>query len=143
MATRGLPAWPLIGQATDTLPEAERLMLDAARAWAAAGPAGPLGEAALVLAAGGVEGVALPLDAALRALPGLCLSWPLCPRVAQGEATLLMAVAMAQAGRRGVALALLQTLAPPASACRAVAELAVLGCVLRRGGLVLAPPLWG
>jgi len=48
MATRGLPTWPLAGTEADTLPEGERLLLDAARAWAAGGPAGPVGEAALV-----------------------------------------------------------------------------------------------
>lgn len=141
MATRGLPAWPLIGQDTDTLPEPERLVLDAARAWAGAGPAGPMGEAALVLAAGGMEGVALPLDAALRALPGLRLQWPLCPMVSRGEATLIMALAVAQSGRRAVALALLHRLAPPMSAYRAVAELSVMACVFRRGGLSLTAPL--
>jgi len=141
MATRGLPAWPLIGQETDTLPEPERLVLDAARAWAGGGPAGPVGEAALVLAASGMEGVALPLDAALRTLPGLWLAERLAPHVARGEATLLMALAVAQSGRRTVALALLHRLAPPMSAYRAVAELSMMGCALRRGGLGLAAPL--
>ena len=36
MATRGLPAWPYTGTAPEDLPAAERLLLDAARAWAAA-----------------------------------------------------------------------------------------------------------
>jgi hypothetical protein len=141
MATRGLPAWPLIGTEADSLPEAERLVLDAARAWAAPGPAGPMAEAALVLAAAGVEGVALPFDAALRTLPGLRLQWLLCPNVSRAEATLLMALASAQAGRRAVALALLHRIAPPLSAYRAVAELSVMGCVLRRGGVSLTAPL--
>lgn len=141
MATRGLPAWPLIGQQTDTLPEPERLVLDAARAWAGNGPAGPMGEAALVLAAGGMEAAALPFDAALRTLSGLRMQWPLCPAVSRGEATLLMALAVAQSGRRAVALALLHRLAPPLSAYRAVAELSVMGCVFRRGGIWLTAPL--
>ena len=137
MATRGLPAWPLIGQETDTLPEPERLVLDAARAWTGNGPAGPMGAAALVLAASGMEGAALPFDAALRALPGLHMQWPLCPAVSRGEATLLMALSVVQSGRRALALALLHNLAPPLSAYRAVAELSVMGCVFRRGGMCL------
>jgi hypothetical protein len=88
-----------------------------------------------------VEGVALPFDAALRALPGLRLEWPLCAQVSRGEATLLMALAAAQAGRRAVALALLHRMAPPLSAYRAVAELSVMGCVLRRAGVGLSAPL--
>jgi hypothetical protein len=36
MATRGLPAWPYTGIAPEDLPPAERLLLDAIRAWAEA-----------------------------------------------------------------------------------------------------------
>jgi hypothetical protein len=94
-----------------------------------------------VLASAGVEGVALPLDAALRALPALRLQWPLCPGLSCAEATLLLALAAAQGGPRTVALALLHRLAPPLSAYRAVAELIVMGGALRRAGVNLTAPL--
>jgi hypothetical protein len=141
MATRGLPTWPLAGSEADTLPEGERLLLDAARAWAAGGPAGPIGEAALVLAAEGLEALALPLDAALRELPGLKLQWPLCPEVSHEEAALLLALAAAQNGRRVVALALLHRMAPSIRAYRASAEICVMAGVLRRSGVNLNAPM--
>ena len=80
MATRGLPTWPWLHSEATDLPEPERLLLDALRGWAAPGPGGPLPQAAMLLAADGAEAAALPLDALLRALPGLRPGCPLCPR---------------------------------------------------------------
>ena len=139
MATRGLPAWPHHGQDSDTLPEAERLLLDAARAWAAEGPAGPMGEAAIVLAAGGIEGAALMLDPLLRGLPTLHLAGPLSAHVTETESALLLAVGAAQQGSRGLALGLLHRLAPPMTAYRLLPLLAGLACALKRSGQALAP----
>ena len=138
MATHGLPAWPLIGQQADALPEAERLLLDALRGWCAAGAAGPLGTAAIILAAGGVEALALPLDAALRELPGIEAAAPLGPQVTGDEAAMLHAVAALQASRRSLALALLHRLAPPLQAYRALPALMGVACGLRRARLLLA-----
>ncbi|MBS7790635.1 hypothetical protein KTR66_11555 [Roseococcus sp. SDR] len=141
MATRGLPTWPHLNDSADDLPEAERLLLDAARAWAGPGPAGPVGEAALVLAAAGVEGVALRLDPLLRALPGLQLGCPLCLSIQPSEAALLLAIGAVQQGRRSMALGLLHRLAPPLGAYRAMPALIHLACALRRGGVSFAPRL--
>jgi hypothetical protein len=139
MATHGLPAWPLLGAEPDSLPEAERLVLDALRAWAGDGPAGPVAAAALVLASAGAEAAALPLDAAWRGLPGLVVRAPLCPCVAAEEAHLLQALAAAQAQRRSLALALLHRLAPPLAAYRAMPALLIAGNALRRAGVALGP----
>lgn len=137
MATRGLAAWPLRDAEIAALPDAESLLLDAIRAWAAPGPAGPQGQARLVLAAGGAHAAAAPLDALLRALPGLALGCPLCRRVHGPEASLLLAAACAQQGGRGVALALLASLAPPLAAYRAMPALIHVAAALRGAGLLL------
>lgn len=134
MATRGLPTWPFLNESPDNLPEAERLILDAVRAWALRGS---LAEAALILASAGVEGTALLLDPVLRELPGLHLACPLCPVVTRGEASLLLALSAVQHNGRGVALGLLHRLAPPLGAYRAMPALINLGLALRRGGVTL------
>lgn len=141
MATRGLPTWPHLNDQADSLPEPERLLLDAARAWAGRGPAGPVGEAALILATAGAEGTALLLDPLLRALPGLTLGCTLCPVINQPEAALLLATGAVQQGRRGVALGLLHRLAPPLGAYRAMPGLLHLALALKRGGVILTTPL--
>lgn len=141
MATRGLPTWPHLNESADALPEAERLLLDAIRAWAGPGPAGPIAEAALVLAANGAEGTALLLDPLLRALPGMQIGCTLCPNVAQGEAALLLAISAAQHGTRGLALGMLHRLAPPLGAYRAMPILIGLASALKRGGITLTPTL--
>jgi hypothetical protein len=141
MATRGLPTWPHLNDTVDSLPEAERLILDAARAWAGLGPAGPVGEAALILAAAGAEGTALLLDPLLRALPGLHPGCPLCPNIHQTEAALLLAIGAVQQGRRSMALGLLHRLAPPLGAYRAMPALIHIACALRRCDLRLQTPL--
>ena len=141
MATRGLPTWPHLNDSPDNLPEPERLLLDAARAWAGPGPAGPVGEAALVLAAAGVEGAALRLDPLLRSLPGLQMCCPLCPRINPTESALLLAIAAVQQGRRSMGLGLLHRLAPPLGAYRAMPALIHLAGALRRGGVTFEPRL--
>jgi len=141
METRGLPTWPHLGKSPDALPDAERLILDAARAWAGPGPAGPIGEAALVLASHGAEGMALLLDPLLRALPGLLPACPLCPIVSPSEAAFMLAISTAQHGTRGLALGLLHRLAPPLGAYRAMPALIQFAGALKRGGISLAPAL--
>jgi hypothetical protein len=141
MATHGLPAWPLLGQDCDSLPDAERLVLDAIRAWAGPGAAGPLGAAALVLASVGTEALALPLDAALRDLSGCVMAPPLSPRLTDEEAALLQSVAAQQACRRSLALGLLHRLGPPLAAYRATPALITVAGGLKRAGQVLALPL--
>jgi hypothetical protein len=98
-----------------------------------------MAEAALVLASAGAEGVALPLDAAWRALPGLIARAPLCPGIAPEEAHLLQALAAAQFGRRSLALALLHRLASPLGAYRAMPAVLVAASALRRSGVWLSP----
>lgn len=137
MATRGLPTWPLLHSDTASLPPGESLLLDALRAWAAPGSPGPLAQASMVLATAGAEAAALPLDTLLRALSGLRPGCPLCPSLRQGEAELLLAAAAAQHGRRSTALALLQGLAPPMAAYRAMPSLLHLSAALRCTGVAL------
>jgi len=146
MATHGLPAWPWAEAATDDLPRAERLLLEAFRLAADAARRGCPTHPALSLpfiaedAAAALAG----FEALLRALaPGgpLPVAAPLCPRVSRAEAALLLGCAMAQHGRRVAALALI--LPPlPALAARAALPAAIrLGALLRGAGLVLRDPL--
>ncbi|MCS6891217.1 MAG: hypothetical protein RMK64_00595 [Rhodovarius sp.] len=137
MATRGLPLWPHLDAEADALPAAESLVLEAMRAWAA-GPA-PLPAAALVLAAEGAEGLAMPLDALLRTA-GVTPACRLCPRVALEEAVLLAALGLAQHGERSPALAVLGRIAAPLPAYRAMAALLPLAHGLRRLGLFFRHP---
>ena len=141
MATRGLPTWPHLGESPEALPDAERLILDAARAWAGRGPAGPIGEAALILASQSAEGMAPLLDPLLRALPGLHPGCPLCPIVSSSEAAFMLAISATQHGTRGLALGLLHRLAPPLGAYRAMPTLIQLACALKRGRITLTPAL--
>ncbi|MBY0338764.1 MAG: hypothetical protein K2X11_19270 [Acetobacteraceae bacterium] len=137
MATRGLPRWPQADADADTLAEGARLLLDAARAWAAPGPAGPLPQASLVLAAEDLGELALPLDSALRRLPGLVLACPLCPRLAAEESALIAALAAIQRGQRSLGLAVLQSLAPPLQAYQAMPALIAVASAMARAGLSL------
>jgi hypothetical protein len=105
--------------------------------WATPGAAGPLPRVALLLTTGGAEAAALPLDALLRALPGLAPGCPLCPHLGAGEAALLHAAASAQHGRRSLALALLHRLAPPLVAYGAMPSLIALSCALKHTGHLL------
>lgn len=139
MATRGLhPIWPQADTPVDELGEAERLLLDAARAWGEPGAlGGPMARARFVLASAGAQGLAPAFDAALRPLSGMRIACPLCPRVSAEEGAWLAAVGVAQGTNRGVALALLQTLAPPLPAYQAMPALVGLACGFARLGLRL------
>ena len=125
------------------LPLPEALLLDAMRAWGAAAHSGasPLGAATLPLVTADAREAAPALDAALGAVlrPGM-LRCPLCPRVTAGEATLLLAFALAQRGPRREALAAFLRVAPQAAAYAAMGPALGLGLAFRRAGLWLLGP---
>jgi len=145
MATRGLPAWPFTTTAPEELPGAERLLLDAARAWAAACRRGepPVPALRRLLATERAEAAAAPLDALLRALAGaapMTLGCPLCPRLVGEEPPLLLAAALAGRGARREALAFLLHRLPGRHAYDAMAAALALGCAFRAAGLRFADP---
>ncbi len=147
MATRGLPVWPYTAAEPDALPPAERLLLDAARAWAAAcrQDAPPLLAIRNLLATENATRAAPALDALLRALAEahpLTIGCPLCPRLVGEEPPLLLAVALAQRGERHQALACLLKRLPSRQASAAMAAAIALGCGFRGAGLLFADP-WG
>ena len=142
MATHGLPSrllnhllmpWPDTG----ALPPAEALLLDAIRGWGHSRT--PLPVAAVILAAGGAEALALPLDALLRTAQPT-LHCPLCPRSSADESAILAAVGLAQHDQRSCALALLLRVAPPLPAYNAMGALLTLAGGMRALGLMLANP---
>jgi hypothetical protein len=142
MTTGGLPDWPWAGAEVDDLPAAERLLLDAARAWHAEARAGapPLPAARFVLVTEEAGAAAPPLDTLLRSAP-IAAGCPFCPRVAPQEAALLLACALAQRGARSEALAALLRLLPLRAAYEAMPPAIHLGCALRRAGLLLRHPI--
>jgi len=144
MTTTGLPDWPWAGVEAASLPAAERLVIDAARAWAAALHQGRPQPLALreVLMAEGAEAATDALDAALRQLAQnpLTLGCPLCPRLIGQEALLLTILAAAQRHRRMEALALLLRHLPPRPAYAAMAALVSTAAGLARAGLRLREP---
>jgi hypothetical protein len=145
MATRGLRAWPFTDADPETLPPAERLLLDAARAWAAAVHGGepPVLAMRRLLAAESAEAAAPALDALLRALAEahpLTLGCPLCPRLTGEEPALLLAAALAQRGARHEALAFLIRHVPNPLAYRAMAAAIACGAAFRAAGLRFADP---
>jgi hypothetical protein len=145
MATRGLPAWPFTQAEPDDLPPAERLLLDAARAWAAACARAEPTVPALrrLLATESAEAAATALDAMLRALAAphpLTLGCPLCPRLVGEEAPLLLLAALAQRGPRREALACLLARLPGRHGYDAMAAAIGLGCAFRAAGLRFADP---
>jgi hypothetical protein len=145
MATRGLPTWPFTGAEPDALPTAERLLVDAARAWAAAARRGepPLPALRRLLATESAQEAALALDALMRALAEaapLTLGCPLCPRLVGEEPPLLLAAALAQRGARGEALGFLLSRMPGSTGYAAMAAAIGLGCAFRRAGLRFADP---
>ncbi|MGG5822309.1 hypothetical protein [Falsiroseomonas sp. HW251] len=147
MATRGLPAWPYTDATPEDLPPAERLLVDAARAWAAACRRGEPTAPALrrLLATERAEAAAGPLDAMLRALAqsaALTIGCELCPRLVGEEAPILLAVALAQRGRRREALACLLKRLPNAQTYSAMAAAIAVGCAFRAAGLRFNDP-WG
>jgi hypothetical protein len=145
MATRGLPAWPYTGADPEDLPAAERLLLDATRAWAAACTRGepPLPAMQRILATERAETAAPAIDALLRALAQaapLTLGCPLCPRLIGEEPPILLAAALAQRGARGEALACLLKRLPNPLAYAAMAAALGLGCGFARAGLRFTDP---
>lgn len=147
MATTGLPHWPWTGAEADALPAAERMLIDSARAWAAAARQGQPALLAVrrLLATEDAMGAAEPLDALLRTLAQhpLTLGCPLCPRLVGEEPALLLAVACAQRAPRREALACLMRRLPPYQAYAATAAAIALGCAFRRAGLKLGDPWVG
>jgi hypothetical protein len=145
MATRGLPAWPYVDADPDELPPTERLLLDAARAWAAACRRDEPTIPALrrLLATEAAEAAAPALDALLgaraQAAP-LTLGCPLCPRLVGEEPPLLLIVALAQRGPRREALAFLLNRLPNDLGYAAMAAAIGIGCGLRAAGLRFADP---
>lgn len=145
MATRGLPSWPYTGIEPDSLPPAERLLIDAARAWTAACRHGEPTEPAIrrLLVPESAEAAAPALDAMLRALAQvapLTLGCPLCPRLVGEEPPLLLIAALAQRGPRREALACLLNRMPGAQGYAAMAAAIHLGCAFRQAGLRFADP---
>ncbi len=144
MATTGLPHWPWQHAEADALPTTERLILDAARAWAAAAHQGRPRPAALrqILATENAEAATEALAGVLTPLAQrpLTLGCPLCPRVIGAEPGLLLALACAQRHRRREALALLLRQAAPREAYAAMAAAVALGAHLRAAGLLFQEP---
>jgi hypothetical protein len=138
MSTSGLPDWPWAGLPTEALPTAERLILDAMRAWRTA--SAPLAAMRILLAAEDAAAAAPPLDALLRAA-AIETGCPLCPQVRPQEAALLLACALAQRGARSEALAAMLRLLPLSSAYAAMPPAIHLGAALRRAGLLLRHPI--
>jgi hypothetical protein len=138
MSTSGLPDWPWVGTAADDLSVAERLLLDAVRAWHRGTP--PLPATLIILAAEDAMAAAGPLDTLLRTaqIAPACM---LCPNVAPQEAALLLACALAQRGARSEALAALLRLLPLRAAYAAMPAAIHLGCALRRAGLLMRHPI--
>lgn len=143
MATHGLPSWPWAGTAPEDLPAPEALLLEAARFWGAAVRTGrdPRGAMLLPLVSADAGGSAVALDAALRAVvrPGM-LGCPLCPRIGDYEAALLLAFALAQRGPRREALAAFLRIAPAAGAYAAMGPALMLALGFRQAGLWLSNP---
>lgn len=145
MATRGLPLWPWTDAEADTLPPAERLLLEAARLWAQETRRGLAGAPALrrLLATESAEVAASALDALLRGLTAphpVAIGCPLCPRLVGHEPALLLAVALAQRGPRREALALLLCRLPGRDGYAATAAAVALGHAFRNVGLNFADP---
>jgi hypothetical protein len=145
MATRGLPTWPFTGAEPESLPNAERLLVDAVRAWAAEGSRGgaPHLAARRILATESAEAASAALDTLLRALArphALTLGCPLCPRLVGEEPPILLAAALAQRGPRREALACLLSRLPNTEAYAATTAAIELGCAFRAAGLRFADP---
>lgn len=144
MATTGLPNWPWQQAEADALPAPERLIVDAARAWAAAAHQGRPRRAVLrqILATENAEAATEALDGVLTPLAQrpLTLGCLLCPRLIGTEPDLLLALACAQRHRRREALALLLRQAAPRDAYAAMAAAVALGAHLRAAGLLFQQP---
>lgn len=145
MATRGLPTWPWAEAPADDLPDPERLLLEGCRLWAAALRDGRSAWLALrppFLAEDAAAAVD-PCDTLLRqaaTLRPMRFGCPLCFRVTEDEATLLMACALTQRGARREGFALFLRWLPPGGAHAAMPAAIHLGAALRAAGLVLRDP---
>ena len=85
-----------------------------------------------------------PFDTLLRhaaTLKSMAFGCPLCQRVTEDEATLLMGCALTQRGARREGLALFMRWLPPGGAHAAMPAAIHLGAALRAAGLVLRNPL--
>ena len=147
MATRGLPAWPWTREPADDLPEPERLLLEGCRLWGGARRDGRSAWLALrppFLAEDAAAAVE-PYDTLLRqaaTLKPMSFGCPLCQRVTEDEAALLMGCALTQRGARREGLALFMRWLPPGAGAHAAMPAAIhLGAALRAAGLVLQNPL--
>jgi hypothetical protein len=145
MATRGLPAWPFTAVEPEALPPAERLLLDAARAWAAACRQGEPPAPALrrLLATERAEAALPAIDALLRALARahpLTIGCPFCPRLVGEEPPILLAAALAQRGARREALACLLHRMPGRDGYAAMAAAIGIGVAFRQAGLRFTDP---
>lgn len=144
MTTRGFPDWPWADTPADDLPQAERLLLDAARLWAAARRRGAHPGLALrpPFLAEDAPAAATPCMVLLhRAIPDTVgLGCSLCPRVTPVEARLLLGCAQTQRGARREALAGFMGWLPPAAAMAAMPPAIALGAALRAVGLLLNDP---
>ena len=147
MATQGLPSWPWLGITPEELPEPEAVLLEAIRRWSEAArkggsPAMAMQAPLATLATLGIGEARDDLDKALRQLGAPCgMGCLLSPRVLPGEATLLLALALAQRGSRREALAIFLRLAPTPRAGAALAAAVALGQTLRHAGLRLTHPM--
>lgn len=145
MTTRGLPDWPWADTPADDLPPPERLLLDAARLWAAGRRRGAHPGLALLppFLAEDAPAAATPCMVLLHhAIPTTRgLGCALCPRVTPVEAHLLLGCALTQRGVRREALASFLSWLPPAAAMAAMPPAIALGAALRAAGLLLEHPL--
>jgi hypothetical protein len=143
MATHGLPAWPWTDSVTEDLPPAEALLLEGLRRWAGAARQGqpPLPAMRAPFVAEDVPEAAEMLDALLRCLAKvrpLAIGCLPCPHLVGDEPALVLACALAQRGARPEGLAAFSRLLPPMQAYAAMGHAVMLGCRLRRAGLLLA-----
>jgi len=144
LATHGLPTWPWTDTATDDLPAAEALLLEGMRRWEAAArdgaPTVPLMSPPFITE--DLAPAATLLDQLLRASrrERVLRFWRLeDPRLADDEAALLLACALAQRGSRPQALAAFCRLLPPLTAYAAMGPAVRLGAMMRRAGWLMAP----
>lgn len=142
MATHGLPAWPWTRHPVAELPAAERLLLDAARAWAQAARLGHPPSPALqrLLVTEDAASAAVPLDALLRLTGTEGVGCAFCAQATEAEAWLLLSCALVQHGAKAEALAQFLRRLPLPNAYRAMPPALGLGVMFRRAGLVFARP---
>ncbi|MBE9606210.1 hypothetical protein IAI18_15200 [Acetobacteraceae bacterium H6797] len=144
MPTHGLPTWPWADSVTDDLPAPEALLLEGMRRWETAAregmPALPCASPPFITEDLGAAAVWLDLMLlTTRRERELRFSRVEDPVLAEDEAALLLACAMAQRGSRPQALAAFCRLLPPLAAYSAMGHALRLGAVLRRAGWFMTP----